>query len=118
MSGGLEPLVNGNKIKNWNQVLKFIQEQIEFQLVPCDCTSLSIAINGIKNNDLKKVIEVDKKYYSMKLSKEIRNSSVRSGKQILNTLIHSIENKRKNNFALEFSKKVELKEINEIKVFH
>lgn len=110
MSGGLEQLVKVQKIKNWIDVLKFIKEQIEFQVFPCDCTSLLIALKRVKNNDLFSVIEIDKKYYSMKLANETRNSSVRSGKQILNTLIHMKEINETNNFVSEFYKKVELKE--------
>ncbi len=106
MSSGLEPLVHAQKITDWNHVLNFILEQIEFQIYPCDCAVLSIAINGVKNDDLQSVIDVDKKYYSMKLSKEIRNSSVRSGKQVFNSLMHMIENQDNNNFLFEYNQKI------------
>jgi len=111
MSAGLESFVNLNKICNSNDVQKFIKEQIEFQLIPCDCAVLSIAINGVKNNDLEKIVEIDNKYYSMKLAKEIRNSSIRSGKQILNCLKHIIQDSNNNNvFINHFDKKIELNE--------
>ena len=61
MSSGLESLASDHKITNWNDVLNFIIEQIEFQIHPCDCAVLSIAVTGAKNNDLKTVIDVDKK---------------------------------------------------------
>ena len=110
MSSGLEPLINNKKITNWNDVLNFIIEQIEFQIHPCDCAVLSIAITGAKNNDLKTVIDVDKKYYSMKFPKEIRNSSTRSGKQVLNSIIHMMENHDNSDFLYKFNKKIESKE--------
>jgi urease accessory protein len=111
MSGGLESFVNLNKICNSGDIQKFIKEQIEFQIIPCDCAVLSIAINGVKNNDLEKIVEIDNKYYSMKLAKEVRNSSIRSGKQVFNCLKYIIQDfKNKNEFINEFEKKIELKE--------
>lgn len=110
MSGGLEQLVINKKITNWNDVLNFIIEQIEFQVFPCDCTVLAFAYNGVKNDDLETVIDIDMKYYSMKFAKEIRNSSTRSGKQVLNSIIHMMENSGNSNFLHKFNKKIESKE--------
>ncbi len=110
MSSGLESLVNANKITNWNDVLNFIMEQIEFQIFPCDCVVISHAFNGVQNNDLKTVVEIDQKYYSLKFVKEIRNSSTRSGKQLLNSLMHMLDNQDENNFLNEFIKKIKSKE--------
>jgi urease accessory protein len=109
MSGGLESLVIHKKITNWEQVLNFIKEQIEFQLVPSDCVVLSITIDGVKNFDLEKVVHIDNKYYSMKLAKEVRNSSVRSGKQVFHCLKHMI-GENKNKFLKQFDSKIESKE--------
>lgn len=110
MSSGLESLANANKITNWNDVLNFILEQIEFQIFPCDCTVLSAIFTGAKNNDLKIVIDIDKKYYSMKFVKDVRISSTRSGKQVLNSLIHMIDYQDDDNFLHEFNKKIKSKE--------
>ena len=107
MSSGLEPLVLDKKITDWTHVLNFITEQIEFQIYPCDCTVLSIAFSGAKNNDIKTIIDIDKKYHSIKLSKEARLSSARSGKQVLNCVIHMIE---KNDFLNEFDKTIKSNE--------
>jgi urease accessory protein len=83
--------------------------QIEFQLVPSDCVVLSITIDGVKNYDLEKVIHIDNKYYSMKLAKEVRNSSVRSGKQVFHCLKYMI-GENKNKFLKQFDSKIESKE--------
>ena len=109
MSGGLESLVVHKKITNWEQVLNFIKDQIEFQLVPSDCVVLSITIDGVKNFDLEKIIHIDNKYYSMKLAKEVRNSSVRSGKQVFHCLKHMI-GENKNKFLKQFDSKIKSKE--------
>lgn len=108
MSGGLESLFHHNIITNWQQVKEFIIEQIEFQLIPCDCSILSVTMNAVKKNDISQITNIDKKYYSMKLTKDIRNSLVRSGKQVLNCLMHVInENDDKNNFLKQFKIKIE-----------
>lgn len=110
MSGGLESLVHHNKVTDWQQVLEFIKEQMEFQLIPCDCSVLAITMNAVQNNDLNQVVNVDNKYYSIKLTKEVRNSSVRSGKQIFNCLIHMLEkDDNKNHFVKQFKNKIETK---------
>jgi len=98
------------KVTNWNDVQNFIIEQIQFQTLPCDCAVLAFAWTGAKNNNLKNVIDIDKKYYSMKFVKEIRNSSTRSGKQVLNSINHMMENSNNSNFLYEFNKKIESKE--------
>jgi len=110
MSGGLESLVIHNKIQTQSQVLKFIKEQIEFQLIPCDSRVISITMNSIQKNELSKVIQIDNKYYSMKLAKEIRRSSVRSGKQVFNCIKHMLkEVDYKKEFLIQFQEKIELK---------
>ena len=52
MSGGLESLFQHNIITNGDQIHEFIMEQIEFQLIPCDCSILSITMDAVKNNNL------------------------------------------------------------------
>ena len=77
MSGGLESLFHNNVITNWKQVYEFIIEQIEFQLIPCDCNVLTITMDAVKKNDMSQILNIDNKFYSMKLTKDIRNSLVR-----------------------------------------
>ena len=108
MSGGLESLVNDKKITNSDDVQNFIMEQIEFQIFPCDCSVLAIALSGVKNNDLNAIVDVDKKYHSMKLPKEIRNSTTRSGKQVLNSIIHMVGSN--SGFLDEYNKKIKSNE--------
>ncbi len=66
-------------------------------------------MDGVKNDDLEKVIHIDNKYYSMKLAKEVRNSTVRSGKQVFRCLKHMI-GENKNKFINQFESKIESKE--------
>ncbi len=105
MSGGLESLFHHNIINNSKQVREFIIEQIEFQLIPCDCSILAISMNAMKNNNMQEILNIDTKFYSMKLTKDVRNSLSRSGKQVFNCLMHIINNE--NQFLKEFKNKIE-----------
>lgn len=111
MSGGLESLFHHNIITNWKQVQEFIIEQIEFQLIPCDCSILIETMNAVNKNNIPQITNIDNKYYSIKLTKDIRNSLVRSGKQVFNCLMHVInESNTKINFLKQFKNKIELYE--------
>lgn len=83
MSGGLESFVKSGRIRNEKHILRFIKNQLCFQLVPCDCIALSIAMDASYDNDLSSAANIDNTYYSMKLVSEVRTASVRSGQQIL-----------------------------------
>lgn len=108
MSGGLESLFHHNIITNWKQVNEFIIEQIEFQLIPCDCSILSITMDAVKKNDILQILNIDNKLYSMKLTKDVRNSLVRSGKQVFNCLMYMVNNE--NIFLKQFKNKIETNE--------
>ncbi len=111
MSGGLESLYQHNIVNNGDQIREFIIEQIEFQLIPCDCSVLSITMNAVKNNELSQILNIDNKFYSMKLTKDIRNSLVRSGKQVFNCLMYMInDSNHKNQFLKQFKSKIEKNE--------
>lgn len=107
MSWGLESLVRSGHIKKEENVLKFIENQIYFQLVPCDCPFLLHVIKAVKQNNLQKIIELDDKYYSLKLIKEVRMASIRSGQQILYCGSDMIGNK--NLLIRKFLKKIQAK---------
>jgi len=108
MSGGLESLSHYNIITNWKQVHEFILEQIEFQLIPCDCSILRITMDAVKKNDILQILSIDNKFYSMKLTKDVRNSLVRSGKQVFNCLMHTEDDSnQKNNFLKQFKIKID-----------
>ena len=111
MSGGLESLFQHNIVINEEQLREFIIEQIEFQLIPCDCSVLSITMNAVKNNELSQIMSIDNKFYSMKLTKDIRNSLVRSGKQVFNCLMYMVnDSNQKNHFLKQFKSKIEKNE--------
>ena len=111
MSGGLESLFQHNIVTNGDQIYEFIIEQIEFQLIPCDCSVLSKTMDAVKNNDLSQILSIDNKFYSMKLTKDVRNSMVRSGKQVFNCLMHIVnDTNHKNHLLKQFKSEIEKNE--------
>lgn len=106
MSNGLESLAKHQRIRNDKDVISFIERQIEFQLVPCDCMIFLAAINAIENKNIEELVEIDNRFYSMRLIREVRNASVRSGSQILNCVIQMTSDKKENIIAKQFQKKI------------
>jgi urease accessory protein len=110
LSNGLESLVKHGRIKNEQDVLNFIEQQIKFQLASCDCIIFLIAMDATKNKNIEELVEADNKFYSMRLIKEVRNTSVRSGSQILNCVIQMTFDKKENKIAKEFQMKIKSNE--------
>ncbi|MGI0048812.1 MAG: urease accessory protein UreF, partial [Nitrososphaera sp.] len=54
LSGGLESLVKTGRVKNRNDVLRFIQQQMKFQIVPCDCAVLATVMSAAKKRDVER----------------------------------------------------------------
>jgi urease accessory protein len=105
-SGGLESFVKSGRVKGGNDVLSFIRHQVKFQLMPCDCAAMSAVMYAAKKGDLARAVAADNLYYSMKLVKEVRTASTRSGRQLLNCVV----NITSDSFAKRFYAKVEAKD--------
>lgn len=106
LSGGMESFVKSGRVKNGNDILRFVRQQMKFQMVPCDCAVLSAVMKAAKKGDVAGAMVADNRCHSIKLVKEVRVASSRSGRQMLNTLAHMTDNK----FARKFRAKVETKE--------
>ena len=92
-SGGLESFVRSGRIKDKKDVLLFIRQQLEFQIKPCDCVVLSAVMGSASIKDIDGIVSADSRYNAMKLVREMRTASTRSGKQILQVLAHIKSNK-------------------------
>lgn len=92
MSNGLEMLVYQNKVKDAKQLLTLIESSIRMQVGVSDCVALGNVIDAVNVSNIKSVIEIDQTLYSMKLVKEIREASVRSGIQLLNCMNSFVKN--------------------------
>ena len=89
-SNGLEALFLQKKISpssSKEELLQIIQVLINQQIGPCDCVVVSNTIEFSQNDDIKSLIEFDEIIHATKGIKEIRESSVRSGIQLLKTII-------------------------------
>lgn len=103
MSGGLESMAKANWIKDKKAVSEFLHQQILFQIVPCDCMAFSIAIDAARKGDLRLAVKVDHAYLAMKLVSEVRLASVRSGRQLLKSVLQVSRIK----FASQFNEKID-----------
>lgn len=106
LSGGLESFVKAGRIKNGRDVLRFVRQQMKFQVLPCDCAVLAAVMKAAKKGDVTRAVAADNLCYSMRIVKEVRTASTRSGRQLLNTVVQM----RNDRFAKEFHSKVEEKE--------
>lgn len=103
LSGGLESFVKAGRVKDKNDILRFIRQQIKYQVVPCDCTVLVLVMTAAKKGDVAGAVAVDNQCHSMKLVREVRTASTRSGRQMLGTIVQMTNDV----FAKKFHAKVE-----------
>ena len=89
-SSGLEALFYSKKIKDVNELRDLIKVYVENQIGPTDCTALGNSYEYAKRSDLERLIEVDQTIFSMKLIQEIRETSTRSGTQLLRCMSYFI----------------------------
>jgi urease accessory protein len=87
-SSGLEAIFYSDKrkVNNANELRELIKVYIEHQIGPADCTALGHSYDFADKEDLQKLLEVDQILFSMKLIREIREASTRSGSQLLRCL--------------------------------
>jgi urease accessory protein len=82
-SSGLETFFYQKRIKNAAELQQLLKIYLENQIGPADCVALGNSYEYAKVSDLQKLVEVDQRIFSMKLVREIRDVSVRSGTQLL-----------------------------------
>ncbi len=92
MSNGLETLFYQNKIMNAKELQAVIKFYLRMQLGVADCVALGNTMDAADANDIKSIMEIDQTLYAMKLVKEMREASVRSGTQLLSCMIFFIKN--------------------------
>src|SRR5215212_3399953 len=90
-SSGLETLFYEKRIRTKEEIFEFLTVCLKYQIGPADCAALSNAYEFAKGGNLTKIIEVDQLLFSMKLIKDIRDASTRSGKQLLNCLLSFVK---------------------------
>lgn len=92
MSNGLEAMFYIKKIRDVEQLYSFIKIYLKQQLGPADYVALCNAYDAANNSDLDSLVEIDNMLFAMKLVKEIRDASTRSGIQMLRCVTEFINN--------------------------
>jgi urease accessory protein len=102
MSNGLETLFYRNEVTNAKQLRALIESAIKMQIGVADCVALGNSIDATNASDIKAVVEIDQTLYAMKLVREIREVSVRSGVQLLSC----INEFKRNNLLAKYKKAI------------
>ncbi len=92
-SNGLEILIHDRKIKTAGELAELLKVFLRQQVGPADCVALCNVYDFITKNDFEKIIQTDQMLYSMKLVKEIRETSTRAGIQLIKC-IQSFKDKK------------------------
>ena len=96
-SNGLEMFFYNKRVKNAEHLKDLLIVFIKQQIGPADCVALGNAYQAARTSDLDRLIEIDNTIFSMRLIKEIREASVRSGIQLIRCLHHIVSNKKADN---------------------
>jgi urease accessory protein len=93
-SNGLEALFykKQRKLYSPNELLEMIKAYLECQIGPADCTALGNSYDCSKRKDVGALVEIDRMIFSMKLIRDIREASARSGSQLIRCLVSFITN--------------------------
>lgn len=92
MSNGLETLFYQNKIRSTKELQALIESYIRMQAGVTDCIALGNTIDAANADNIKSIMEIDQTLYAMKLVKEMREASIRSGAQLLGCMNFFIKN--------------------------
>jgi urease accessory protein len=82
-SSGLETFFYQKRVRNAAELQMVLEVFIANQIGPADCVALGNSYDSTMISDMQKLEEADQRLFSMKLVKEIREVSVRSGTQLL-----------------------------------
>ncbi|MGI9565990.1 MAG: urease accessory protein UreF [Nitrosopumilus sp.] len=91
-SNGLEYLFTHKKICGMSDILEMVRTNIIQQIGSSDCVAIASVYDFAEKNNFEKLIEIDNMVFSTKLIKEIRDSSVRSGIQLIKCVSEFVTN--------------------------
>ncbi|MEE8132723.1 MAG: urease accessory UreF family protein [Nitrososphaerales archaeon] len=93
-SNGLEILFYEKKVNDSDKLLNLIKALLTQQIGPADCVALGSAYEFAKKNNIRGIIDVDQTIYMMKVVREIREASTRSGRQLIKCLTTFVKDNR------------------------
>lgn len=96
-SNGLEMFFYNKRVKSVEDLRNLLTVFLKQQIGPADCVALGNAYQASKESDLDRLVEIDNTIFAMRLIKEIREASVRSGIQLIRCLSKIVSNKKVSN---------------------
>ena len=100
-SNGLEYLAVHGSSKD--DIYEFICNCITQQIGPTDCVGFGNAYDSVLNDNLDEILYIDQIIYATKTAKEIRDSAVRSGSQMIHCIIKFANNDTLNRYNTSIS---------------
>ena len=92
MSNGLETLFSEKRIASSDELHELIQINIIQQIGPADCVALANAYDFAASKDVECIVTCDKLLFAMKLVKELRDATCRSGTQMIKCVNSFVNN--------------------------
>ena len=92
MSNGLETLFSEKRIASIDELHELIQTNIVQQIGPADCVALANAYDFAAAKDVESIVTCDKLLFAMKLVKELRDATCRSGTQMIKCVNSFVNN--------------------------
>ena len=86
-SHSLESFVQMEIVKDVDDLSLLLNDILIHQIAPADCVALANAYRAAEQSDLNNLLHIDEMLYSMKLSGEIRECSVKTGRCLLSNLL-------------------------------
>ena len=92
MSNGLETLFSEKRIASTDELHELILTNIVQQIGPADCVALANAYDFAASKDVEGIVTCDKLLFAMKLVKELRDATCRSGTQMIKCVNSFVNN--------------------------
>ncbi len=86
-SWGLETYVTEGAVKDVDGFNKFLTAYITGMMGNCDALAVKLTLDAAEREDIKAVLRLDRLIHSMKLSKELREGSIQTGRQLLKVMV-------------------------------
>ncbi|GBE33607.1 urease accessory protein UreF [bacterium BMS3Bbin06] len=85
-SWGLETYVTEGVVTDLEGFNEFLRAYLAGMIARCDALAVKLAFDAAEREDIKAVLRLDRLIHSMKLSKELREGSVQTGRQLLKVM--------------------------------
>lgn len=86
LSYGLETFVEEDRVEDGDDLKGLLADYLRGQVGPCDMVALSVAHRAVHEGDMKRLARVDDRLHATLLPSESRESSLTSGKRLLDVV--------------------------------